>query len=105
MTAFYDPERAWLTAYLHGIGEHVTFDEHDWPQCSADALFALVNLGVKVRDVTRGQVSPLEMTARRLTFATDELLAILLAPGDEAADREVVATWRQAWDEMREFMS
>lgn len=97
-----DDERFWCLAYLKGQTE-ITDDE-SWPSVAVDTLFALVNLGVRVRRITRDAGTPYELSLRRLTFATDDLLAMLLAPGDEADDGQVVRTWRDAHAELQELM-
>ncbi|WP_201358590.1 hypothetical protein [Mycobacterium paraintracellulare] len=93
----------WCFAYLQGQAEIV--DADPWPSVSADVLFALVNLGVRVRQLTRNAATPYEMSLRRLTFATDDLLAMILVAGDECEDELVVRTWRDARAECRELTS
>jgi hypothetical protein len=94
-------QQRWCLAYLRGQVE-IT-DQDPWPSVPLQVAFALVNLGKHVRQITRDAATPYELSLRRLTFATDDLLAMLLVPGDERADREVVDTWRGAHAELQQL--
>jgi hypothetical protein len=41
---------------------------------------------------------------RRLTYKTDEMLAVLLVPGDESEDAQTVQAWRDAHTELQELL-
>lgn len=97
-----DEETCWCLAYLRGQTE-IT-DGDPWPSVPVDVLFALVNLGAHVRGITRDAATPYELSLHRLAYATDDLLAMLLVPGDRAEDEQVVRTWRDAHAELQELM-
>lgn len=87
-------QHRWALAYLEGQTS-VTFDG-DWPQCATEVMMALLNLGGYVRAITADATTPYEMALHRLTFATDQMLAMLLAPCDETTDQQVTRTWLAA---------
>lgn len=99
-----DEETCWCLAYLKGQTEIIDGDD-PWVSVPPDTLFALVNLGIRVRRITRDAGTPYELSLRRLTFATDDLLAMLLVPGDRAEDEQVVRTWRDAHAELQTLLS
>lgn len=96
-------DHAWILAYLRGLRE--IHDTGPWPSVPLDAAFALINLAVKIRQVTAAERNLAEMAVRRLTFATDQLVAMLFAPGDADGDRDVVVAWRQARREAEQALA
>lgn len=88
-------EENWVRAYLLGLHE-IVVTETKRAQCSLDVVCALVNLGRHVRQIARAEATPWEMALRRLTLATDELLAAVVIPLDADADAETLQTWLQA---------
>jgi hypothetical protein len=93
-------DHLWALAYLDGQRESISVADGQ-PQCSSvDALLGLVHLGARLRGLTRDAASPYELALRRLTFCTDNLLATILAPGDDDADAEIVRAWEQARGEL-----
>jgi len=94
-----DEALCWQLAYLRGQNE-ITLTASG-PECTIQALLALVNLGAHVRALTSEEATPWQMAVRRLTLVTDELLATLLVPLDDATDAQAVETWKRALSEVR----
>jgi len=94
-----DDDLGWQLAYLRGQNDIELTDSG--PECTIEVLLALVNLGQHVRALTRDEATPWQMAVRRLTFATDEMLATLLVPLDDDADAQAVETWKRALSEVR----
>lgn len=96
-------DRGWLLAYLHGQRE--IDDTGPWPSMTLDVALALINLGVHVRDLTAAEATVAQMAMRRLTLATDAMLAMVFVPGDADGDRDIVEVWRQARREAEQALA
>lgn len=87
--------------YLEGQRTHIRIDASGHPEVQPPAaLLAIVDAGARIRAAARSESTPYEMALRRLTFCTDDVLATILARGDDDADAEIVRAWEDARSEL-----